>query len=183
MSDWRSECRSDAPENLRASLRDRAATRPDGFRDPSSCNGRRVDEAPRPDRGHSAVCRPRPRRLEGDPKTSRAPRQVIGNHRTWEGRVAEEDSPKVPVAELARKTFKIAPPLAFPNGRRQALGRSHGGGCNQSKQCGDDTVHVRLLPALVVMRGYCTRIAKDHKAGKNCKDCSHFCVTPVVCSR
>jgi hypothetical protein len=113
--------RSDALENLRASHPCDAAVRSDVCRDPSCDNRRRANEVSGPERGRSAICRPVPRRLEHEPRSSNAPCQIIGNSRTGARRTAEENS-----GEISRsvdcQNLKQRATLTLPNGGEQALG-------------------------------------------------------------
>ena len=160
--------RSDAPENLRSSQPYHAAIRGNGCCDPSCYNGRRVDKAPGPDRGRSAIWCPRPRRLEDDPRASNASCQIIGNCRTYACRATDENSAEIS-SRVAPQNLQERTPLTLPNGGQHALGRSRGSGCDKKKKSGDDTVHVAVLPTLVAVRAWYLIIRRSQRASSRHK--------------
>ncbi len=131
---------SDALEDFRPSHLHHAAVRGDVGRDRSCRNGRRIDEASRPDRGHVAIPRPVPRRLEHHARASNASRQLIRNSRTGARRAADENSGEISRRVDAQNLQQRAA-LTPPDGRQQALRRRRNDGCDQEKQSGDDTGH------------------------------------------
>src|SRR5258708_28013790 len=126
-------------ENLRAARPDEAAIRGEGGRRPSCRNRRRADEASGPDRGHAAIRRPGPRRLEADPRTSSAPCYVVGDCRTWRRRVAEEYAAELTGRRVGGQDLQDRAPLTLPHGWEEALGRGRGGGRKKKRKSSYET--------------------------------------------
>jgi hypothetical protein len=137
-----SRSRSNALENLCASRPYHAAIRSDVCRDPPCGDRRGADKAPGPGRGHAAIWRPRPRRLECDPRTSNASYQVIGNSRTCARRGIDENPGEISSCRFGPQNLQNRATLTLPDGGYQALGGRRSSGCDKKKKNGDDTVHV-----------------------------------------
>jgi hypothetical protein len=135
---------SDALENFRALHPSHAAIWANVRRDPSGDDGCRADEASRPDRGRSAICRPVSRRLEHNPRAANTSCQVIGNSRTGACRTADENSREISRSRIDRQNLQERAPLTLPNGGEQTLRRRRSSGCNKKKQSRDDTEHIVL---------------------------------------
>ena len=112
--------RSDALKNLVPRVL-HTAIRGDGCRDPSCGKGRRADKASEPDRGHSAIERPRPRRLERDPRASNASCQISGNCRARACRTSDENSAEISSSRIDPQNLQERALLTLPNGGEQAL--------------------------------------------------------------
>ena len=107
--------RSDALKDFRASHPYHTAIPGRICRSPSCGNGRRADEAPGPDRCHSAVGRPVPRRLERDPRASNASCKTIRNSWTGSPRAGDENPREISRSRIDPQNLQQPTPLALPN--------------------------------------------------------------------